>query len=124
MTAAVKNTIKWLRSYVDEDPHTDAARQAKKLADKLEHWQDKVQNRDISNDNKIGMYIHCGKCIESLPPDKSPREWAQLEAGWTKQGLQVWCKRHECNVVHIDFEGQCHPANTTRRESTCKHGRN
>jgi hypothetical protein len=28
--------------------------------------------------------------------------------------LQIWCKRHESNVAHIDFEGANHPANQTR----------
>ena len=36
---------------------------------------------------------------------QSPREYAQLEFGFTKPGVQVWCKRHEVNVMHIDFEG-------------------
>ena len=25
-------------------------------------------------------------------------------------GLQVWCKRHETNILHVDFEGNT-PAN-------------
>lgn len=60
--------------------------------------------------NEIGMYLHCKQCLVELPPDTSPREWAQLEVGWTKAGIQVWCKRHELNVIHMDFEGQKHPA--------------
>jgi hypothetical protein len=71
--------------------------------------------RDIPNTNEIAAYMHCGKCLEEKPPDQSPQEWAQLEVGWTQLGLQVWCKRHDCNVCHIDFEGQKHPANTTRK---------
>ena len=42
----------------------------------------------------------------------SPREYASLEVGFTKEGLQIWCKRHEVNVMHIDFQGQRHPAAT------------
>ena len=45
------------------------------------------------------------------PADVSPREWAQLEIGFTELGLQVWCKRCEVNVVHVDFEGCQHPVN-------------
>ena len=63
--------------------------------------------------NQIVSFMHCGKCLEEKPSSLSPREWAQLEVGWTKQGLQVWCKRHECNVLHVDFEGQKHPADIT-----------
>jgi hypothetical protein len=70
----------------------------------------------IENTNEIKQFFHCAKCIGDKPSDVSPREWAQLEVGFTKRGLQVWCKRCECNVLHIDFEGQKHPANTTRKK--------
>ncbi|MEW6304393.1 MAG: hypothetical protein AB1705_13025 [Verrucomicrobiota bacterium] len=72
-------------------------------------------SRPIPNDNCIEVFFHCGLCMAEKPPHKSPREWAQLEVGFTRLGLQVWCKRHECNVVHVDFEGVKHPANKQRR---------
>jgi hypothetical protein len=62
----------------------------------------------------IKLFMHCALCLQELPPGTSPREWSQLECGWTKLGFQVWCKRHEVNVVHVDFEGHQHPANTGR----------
>jgi hypothetical protein len=49
------------------------------------------------------------------PPNKAPREWVQIEAGFTPLGIQVWCRRCEANIVHVDFEGMRHPANTTRK---------
>jgi hypothetical protein len=58
------------------------------------------------------MYFHCGRCMDELPDDTSPQEYSRLELGWTKLGLQVWCIRHDLNVMHIDFQGQKHPANT------------
>lgn len=58
----------------------------------------------------ITAYMHCAQCITELPKGQSPKEWQRIQAGFTREGLQVWCTRHECNVVHIDFEGQCHPA--------------
>ena len=67
-------------------------------------------------DNSISMYIHCGKCLQDFKDDapgtdgKSPSTYSQLEIGWTLLGIQVWCRRHECNVVHVDFEGEKHPA--------------
>jgi len=69
----------------------------------------------VSNEKKIVMYQHCGLCLKEIPQDKSPQDFSALEIGWTKIGLQVWCKRHNCNVVHIDFQGRKHPANTTRK---------
>lgn len=74
--------------------------------------------REIPNTNEIVSFMHCGLCLKQLPAGKSPREWAQLEVGWTKLGLQVWCRRHECNVLHVDFQGQRHPANVTMRLDT------
>ena len=72
--------------------------------------------RDIPNTNEIKAFFHCSNCLDKRPEDQSPRDWVQIEAGWTKFGFQVWCKRCECNVIHIDFEGQKHHANTTRIE--------
>lgn len=67
----------------------------------------------ITNTNDIRTFMHCAKCIEEKPHGISPRDWSQLEVGWTLIGFQVWCKRHEINIIHVDFEGQKHPANTT-----------
>lgn len=66
-----------------------------------------------SNKNEIGGYMHCGLCVQEKPENQSPMSWQKIQVGWTKQGLQVWCVRHDCNIVHIDFEGQQHPANMT-----------
>ena len=65
----------------------------------------------LSSENNILLYLHCGLCLDEKPEDISPMEYSQIQTGWTKEGLQVWCNRHNCNVVHIDFEGQKHPAN-------------
>jgi len=56
--------------------------------------------------NKIEMFFHCKVCLETIPDGKSPQDWGSLEVGWTKQGLQVWCKRHDKNVLSLDFLGQ------------------
>jgi hypothetical protein len=70
----------------------------------------------IPTTNEIEGFLHCAQCLKEKPPDVSPRDWAQLEAGWTRIGLQIWCKRHEKNVMHIDFEGRRHPACTSTSE--------
>jgi hypothetical protein len=71
---------------------------------------------DLSNRLSINSYIHCGKCLDELPAGKSPRDFAQHEIGFTRAGIQVWCKRHNCNVMHIDFEGHKHPADISAPE--------
>lgn len=64
----------------------------------------------ISVQNEICSFMHCRKCLAEKPTGISPRDWQQTEAGWTEKGFQVWCKRHECNIIHMDFEGHKHPA--------------
>lgn len=72
-------------------------------------------DRDIPNTNEIKWFFHCPLCVAELPADQPPRQWMRLEIGFTLLGLQVWCVRHECNMVHVDFEGIKHPANKTRK---------
>lgn len=74
-----------------------------------------LKQRPIPNTNEIKAFLHCALCLQEKPAGISPREWAKLEIGWTEFGLQVWCQRHECNVMHVDFQGKKHPANTDRQ---------
>lgn len=57
-------------------------------------------------ENRIEQFWHCRKCIDELPEGTSPREFIHVEVGFTRAGLQVWCVRHEENVIHLDFMGQ------------------
>jgi hypothetical protein len=73
----------------------------------------------ITNKLEIFSYCHCGKCIEewkATKPGVSPAEFARLNVGFTPAGLQVWCVRHNVNVMHIDFQGQQHPADLSCEE--------
>jgi hypothetical protein len=72
--------------------------------------------RKIPTTNEIKLFFHCVHCLKQLPEGVSPREWNMIEAGWTTFGFQVWCRRCERNVVHVDFEGQKHPANMTTQK--------
>jgi hypothetical protein len=69
----------------------------------------------IENENMIKMYLHCALCLQEIPEGVSPKEWSKVQAGWTVRGIQVWCNRHNVNVLHMDFEGMKHPANTNRK---------
>ncbi len=71
----------------------------------------KKDDRDIPATREIIQYLHCKKCFAEKPKGVSPRDWADTEVGFTELGIQLWCKRHEINIVHIDFQGQQHPAN-------------
>jgi len=80
------------------------------------------------NKNNIETFIHCKICVNELNNSKStkdlsmidpqssgysPRTYARFEVGLTKQGFQVWCIRHNQNVIHIDFKGQEVDTDTT-----------
>ena len=56
---------------------------------------------------EIEEFFNCHRCLEENgygPYDP------HIEVGWTKKGIQVWCKYHDMNMIHIDFQGQKHPA--------------
>ena len=72
----------------------------------------------IPSVNSIVSFMHCAKCLSEKPPDVSQMDWSRTQTGLTRIGLQVWCNRHKCNVVHIDFQGQKHPANMGVEEGT------
>jgi hypothetical protein len=71
----------------------------------------RTPGRPIPPELSIQLYFHCRKCLEEKPEGMSPQEWSSLEIGYTALGIQVWCKRHNINVVHVDFEGVQHPGN-------------
>ena len=75
-----------------------------------------TEHRPITNENVMSAIIHCSKCLEELPEGVSPMEYSRTQSGFTDVGLQVWCNRHECNVMHIDFDGMKFKANTTCKE--------
>lgn len=50
--------------------------------------------------------MHCKKCLDEKPEDISPADWGKIGVGWTIKGLQVWCERHNINILNLDFKGQ------------------
>lgn len=68
--------------------------------------------RKIPSANSIQAYMHCAQCLHERPNGTSPKDWCMLNVGWTALGLQVWCTRHNDNVVHIDFQGNKVQINT------------
>ena len=51
--------------------------------------------------------IHCGIVLQALrrDPPQSLQDYAAMDIGFTDFGVQVWCRRHKANIVHIDFQG-------------------
>ena len=59
---------------------------------------------------QISHQIVCSKCEEEFlagtTDSRTLQDYTKLDVGFTESGLQVWCRRHDTNVVHIDFEGR------------------
>lgn len=75
---------------------------------------EKPAPRDIPNTKEIVMFFHCAGCMPDKPSNVTPAEWAQIEVGWTSFGIQVWCRRCDANMIHIDFDHHQHRANLAR----------
>lgn len=71
----------------------------------LQIWISKRATEPLGVDNQITAFFHCAQCMREKPDGTSPREWVRLEAGWTPKGLQVWCMRHDLNIINIDLLG-------------------
>lgn len=61
--------------------------------------------------NEITTFFHCRKCVgasDARDIITGTHEGYQqdIEVGWTRLGFQVWCRRHNSNIVHINFLGQ------------------
>ncbi len=70
------------------------------------------------NNNNIETFLHCELCYLELKNAKTEEDfsligavagesqmsYSRFEVGWTNQGFQVWCTRHNHNVIHIDFD--------------------
>ena len=44
------------------------------------------------------------KNFSPITDSRTLQDYTKLDVGFTESGLQVWCRRHDTNVVHIDFE--------------------
>jgi len=58
----------------------------------------------------ITQPVVCNRCLEEFQSGAtdaaSLRDYTVLDVGFTDIGIQVWCRRHEANVVHVDFGGR------------------
>jgi hypothetical protein len=61
-----------------------------------------AKSTDTINCCAIEQFIHCRMCMAEIPAGVSPKEWSQLEAGFTKDNtMQVWCRRHDAKVLEL-----------------------
>lgn len=57
-------------------------------------------------ENEIKLFFNCGKCLKEMPDGESPRSYGRIICGWTVKGFQVWCARHDVNIINLDFNGK------------------
>lgn len=69
---------------------------------------------------QINQQIVCAKCEEEFlsgsTDSSSLQDHTKFDVGFTDIGIQVWCRRHDTNVVHVDFEGRERKADFRRLE--------
>lgn len=58
--------------------------------------------------NKIFMVFNCKDCVHEYMDgkygrNKSMQELARIVVGRTKTGIQVWCVRHDKNIMDCDL---------------------
>ena len=52
---------------------------------------------------QITGYVACSKCSDELTRHKACKI---MPASMSALPLQVWCRRHKANIVHIDFQAK------------------
>jgi len=58
--------------------------------------------------NNIFMNFNCRECTQEYMDgkygkNKSVQEMSRITVGRTKRGIQVWCVRHDKNIVDVDL---------------------
>jgi hypothetical protein len=74
------------------------------------HGIDKSEALQYNTDNKIECYLQCRYCcdevgyLNSIDDHINIKHYAQVQVGLTTKGVQVWCRRHNCNIAHIEVK--------------------
>ena len=59
--------------------------------------------------NNIIAPVVCETCLQEykniLNPSFALRDFIEIDVGFTEIGIQIWCRRHDKNICHIDFDG-------------------
>lgn len=59
--------------------------------------------------NHIKEPVVCARCLDEFAKGRSDaaslRDFIRVDVGFTTEGLQVWCQRHDQNICVIDFDG-------------------
>lgn len=57
----------------------------------------------VSPENEITALFHCTTCLPDKPESLTLEQWTSVEVGFTKIGVQIWCKRCNKEVAHLAF---------------------
>lgn len=81
----------------EDDPAFNPPEQDKDLIVRL-YYDTREEVVEAEDGN---VYFNCTKCLEELPRNTSPKEYARQQLSITKEGLQLWCNRHDMNIALI-----------------------
>ena len=60
--------------------------------------------------NNITAHVVCQSCLQEyqniINPSFALRDFIAIDVGFTEIGIQIWCRKHDKNICHIDFDGQ------------------
>ena len=60
--------------------------------------------------NNITEHVVCQSCLQEyqniINPSFALRDFIAIDVGFTEIGIQIWCRKHDKNICHIDFDGQ------------------
>lgn len=62
-----------------------------------------VFHTDPAEPIEIIQYLSCAKCVKEIPEGRSLADWAILNVGMHKKGIQVECSRHKVNVAILEL---------------------
>lgn len=96
---------------LDLDTAIPAGKTALTMMSRMPEEPDRSQ---LTDERCIRHLVYCVRCLSEKPPGVAPRAWSRLSVGTTKQGLQVWCERHQMSVLNIHFGGLAHCCTSER----------
>jgi hypothetical protein len=65
------------------------------------------------------LFINCKKCTEQRPSRFSMEEYSRIGVIKTEDGIQIWCVRHDIEIVFFPYEWEKSKFNTICKCEMC-----
>lgn len=72
----------------------------------MSNIEDLINELEFGDGNQIQCHIICKECMAEVhcDPELVPETYSRLAVGYTDEGLQVWCLRHQRSVIELELE--------------------